>query len=60
VYKLLLLSVLIATVAIPLICARDVNPYRGIKRALFAMVIFAFSWLLAIKYIYPKLFYPNI
>ena len=35
--KLLLLSVVVALVAIPVLCAKDPNPRRGLKRALMLM-----------------------
>jgi hypothetical protein len=58
-HKLLLLSMVIATIVIPIIAARDPNPRRGLKKALFAIVVFAVVYLFALLFIYPKIFYPT-
>ena len=38
--KLLLISICVATIAIPSLCAREPNPRRGIKRMLLWMLVF--------------------
>ncbi len=53
--KLLLLSILIAIVAIPAIAARDRNPRRGFKRALFFFSAYCVFYVLALKYLYFRL-----
>jgi hypothetical protein len=53
--KLLLLSVVIMTVAIPIFAARDASPRRGLKRALFYFLVFNVAYLLAVRYLYPHL-----
>jgi len=55
VQKLLLLSVLIATIAIPALAARDPNPRRGVKRAVFFYLAFNLCYLFGLLYIYPRL-----
>jgi hypothetical protein len=53
--KLLLLSVIIAMVALPTLSARDTNPYRGLKKALVLVMVFNLLYLLAVRFIYPHL-----
>lgn len=42
--KLLLISIMVATVAIPILAARDRSAVRGMKRALVAMLIFSIAY----------------
>jgi hypothetical protein len=52
--KLILLSVVIAMIAIPVLAARDRNPNRAFRRTVFFIFIFnAFYWL-AVRFIYPR------
>jgi len=53
--KLLLLSVLMATIAIPALAARDPIPRRGVKRAVLFFLVFNLCYLFGLLYIYPKL-----
>ena len=53
--KLLLLSIVAATLVIPILAARDVNPRRGFKRALFFFLTFCVLYVLALKYAWFKL-----
>ena len=53
--KLLLLSILVALIAIPTLAARDPNPRRGFKRAAFSFMIFCVGYVLALKYAYFRL-----
>ena len=52
--KALLLSVCIALVAIPLMTARDVHPARGLKRALFGVVLFNLFYVVVLRVILPR------
>ncbi len=53
--KLLLLSILIAVVAVPSIAARDANPRRAFKRALFFFLAFCVFYVFALKFLFFKL-----
>ncbi len=53
--KLLLTSVLIATIAIPLRAARDRSERRGLRRTVRNMILFTVFYLLALMHIYPRL-----
>lgn len=49
--KLLLLSVIFATVAIPVRAARDPRPKRGLKQALKQIALFNLFYLFGIYYV---------
>ena len=51
----LLTSILIATIAIPLIAARDTQPRRGLVRAVVGFIAFESLYLIACLWIYPRL-----
>lgn len=53
--KLLLLSCLIALVVLPIFGARDKNPLRGLKRAMFFLLAFNLFYIVALRVIYPRL-----
>jgi hypothetical protein len=53
--KALLLSVVIAMIAIPVFAARDHSPRRGLKKTLFLIAVFNLFYLFAVRYIYPHL-----
>ena len=53
--KLILVSILFANVAIPLWAARERNARRGLKKALFAMLVFDVAYLVAVLFLYPRL-----
>jgi hypothetical protein len=53
--KLLLMSVLIACVALPIIAARDRNSLRGLKKAVFWVFAFNLMYLLGLVFLYPLL-----
>jgi hypothetical protein len=53
--KLLLLSVLAATVVIPLVAARDRHPSRALKRTLFFTLLFNALYAAGALLIYPRL-----
>jgi hypothetical protein len=53
--KLLLLSILAAMIAVPTLSARDPNPHRGFKRALFLFAACCVFYALALKYLYFRI-----
>jgi hypothetical protein len=57
-YKLVLISFLIATLVIPLSAARDKNHRRGLKKALVLLIAFAIVYLAALLWLFPRLYYP--
>lgn len=52
---LLLMSILIATVAIPLWAARDPDARRGLWRTVVYMIVFNALYMLACVYLYHRL-----
>lgn len=52
---LLLTSILVATFAIPLHAARDVDPRRGLRRAVIGFFAFASAYMIGCLWIYPRL-----
>ena len=54
--KLLLISVIVATLAIPIRAARDPHPARALKRAVAGFAGFALFYLFSLRFIYPRLF----
>ena len=53
--KLLLVSVLIASIAIPARAARDPDARRGLRRALWQTLLFDAVYALAVLYVYPRI-----
>jgi hypothetical protein len=53
--KVLLLSVIIGTLAIPILSATETNPRRGLFRAISIVAMFNLLYLLAIRFVYPYL-----
>jgi hypothetical protein len=53
--KLLLLSVIIAMIALPILAARETNAQRGLKKTLLLVLAFNLLYLLAVRFIYPHL-----
>ena len=53
--RLLLLSVVVATVALPVLAARDRRPGRGVRRAALLVLAFNVAWALALAFLYPRL-----
>jgi hypothetical protein len=53
--KLLLLSVVIAVCAVPLLAGRDRNPRRGLKKTVLLIFGFNLLYLFAVRFIYPHL-----
>mgnify|MGYP000084191834 FL=1 len=52
---LLLLSILIATVAIPIRAARDADARRGFRRAMLGMALFHAVYMIACAFIFYRL-----
>jgi len=53
--KLLLISILFATIALPLRAARDPSPVRGLRRTVVWLVGFNVFYVLAVVYLLPRL-----
>ena len=53
--KLLLVSILIAMIALPALAARDPNAQRGLKKTLVWFLAFNVFYLFAIRYLYLRL-----
>jgi hypothetical protein len=53
--KLLLTSVLLASVALPMRAARDRSAVRGLRKTVLWTVAFNVLYLIAILYVYPRL-----
>ena len=53
--KLVLDSILIATLALPMFAARDRSPTRGLRRALLWVAAFDACYLFALLYVLPHL-----
>jgi hypothetical protein len=49
--KLILMSIMIATLAIPVRAARLRDPRRGLRRMVFQLLVFNAAWFVAVKYI---------
>lgn len=49
------MSILFATVAIPIGAASDPNPRRGLRKAIFRVVLFDALYLLACAFLYYRL-----
>jgi hypothetical protein len=52
--KLVLISLLVATIVIPARAARDPNPVRGMKRAVGHTVAFVVCYTAALVFVYLK------
>ena len=50
--KMLLLSIVVALVALPIVAAREENASRALKKTLMYYLLFNAAYLLAIKYFY--------
>jgi hypothetical protein len=53
--KLVLVSIVIATVVLPFRAASQASPTRALRRALISMFVFNVVYLIAILYVYPRL-----
>jgi hypothetical protein len=54
--KALLITIIVATIAIPAMAARDPSPHRGLKKALFYMFVCELFYLFFLAKIYPSAF----
>jgi len=53
--KLILVSILFAGVAIPVWATSERSAVRGMRKALFAMLVFDVVYVLAVLFLYPRL-----
>ena len=53
--KALLMSILVATIALPANLAKDPHPLRVFKRTLFWMAAFELFYVAGLVFLYPKL-----
>jgi hypothetical protein len=53
--KLILLSLLVANVAIPVWAARDADGWRGIRKMIRGLLVFDVAYVLALRFLYPRL-----
>ena len=53
--KFILISIVIATIAVPTWAAREKNARKGLRKALTWMVVFNVVYLVALMFIYPRL-----
>lgn len=53
--KLLLLSILGATILVPAAMASDPSPTRGMRKTAIGMVVYIVAWAFACAFIYPRL-----
>jgi hypothetical protein len=53
--SVLLQTLMLGTLLIPLIAARDPRPVRGLKKALAWFVIFSVGYMLALRFLYSQL-----
>jgi hypothetical protein len=53
--KLLLLSVVVAMIAVPILTAGDPSAQRSVKRLLLLITAFNLFYLFALRFIYPHL-----
>jgi hypothetical protein len=52
--KVILLSVVIATVVLPMRAARDPQPVRGLRRMVLWLVLFNVLYMLALIHVMPR------
>jgi uncharacterized membrane protein (DUF485 family) len=53
--KLLLLSILFATFAVPMRAARDASAVRGLRRTVVGLALFVAAYVFALVYVFPRL-----
>jgi hypothetical protein len=53
--KLVLLSVIIASIAIPVFAARDANAMRSFKKTVALILAFNMLYVFLVRFIYPRL-----
>ena len=57
--SLLLMSVMLASVVVPLATALDRNPRRGLKRMLLLLLAFNLAYVAYLTQLHPVLFVPH-
>jgi len=58
--KLILVSILVATVAVPVLGAADPRPRRGLGSTLLFLVLFNVAWLAVLMLFYADNFKPEL
>jgi hypothetical protein len=53
--KLLLMSIVIASVFFPLWAARDPSARRGLRKTILAVLAFNLIYMLLLRFVYPRL-----
>lgn len=53
--KLLLLSTVLVSILMPILCAKDPNPKRGLRRLVQGMVLYNAFYVFAVLVIYPRM-----
>jgi hypothetical protein len=53
--KFILISILLATIILPMRAARDASPARGLRRTVMWVMTFNLMYLIALLYILPRL-----
>lgn len=57
--KIILISIIVATVVVPTLGARDVNPRRGLKRTLVFLFAFNVLYLALVVLVYTRFYVPH-
>jgi hypothetical protein len=52
--KLILLSIIIAMIAIPVRAARERDPRKGLRKTIIQMLLYEAFYLLALRYLYGR------
>ncbi len=53
--RLVLMSVIIGSIAMPVFAAREANAMRGLKKTILLAFAFNLFYLFAVRFIYPRL-----
>lgn len=53
--KLLLLSTVLVSIALPIVAAKDQNPRRGMRRVVRGMLLYNAFYAFAVLVIYPRM-----
>ena len=57
--KLILISILAATIVVPSVFARDCNSRRGLKRMILGLVVFNVVYLMLLTFVYARFYVPE-
>jgi hypothetical protein len=52
--KLILLSIVIATIALPASAARDASPRKGLRRVIISMLVFEAFYVFALLFLFNR------